>query len=139
MFQSLHWIVFTSGLVSSTLLPGNSEAVFSISVIDAPEHATTLLLAVTLGNTLGGVISWGMGRLIAIRYPAQDLVKPAHARAVTTIRRWGGPALLLSWVPVIGDPLCVAAGWLKTAPLSSLLYIATGKLIRYALLLWLII
>ena len=99
----------------------------------------TLLLAVTLGNTLGGIVSWGMGRLIAIRFPAQDLVKPAHARAVNTVKRWGGPALLLSWVPVIGDPLCVAAGWLKTAPLSSFLYIATGKLLRYSLLLWLVI
>ncbi|MCW8963555.1 MAG: DedA family protein [Gammaproteobacteria bacterium] len=139
MFHSIYWLVFISGLLSSTILPGNSEAIFSIALIDTPELAIQLLLAVAVGNTIGGMISWGMGRLVAIRYPAEQLTKPAHARALKTIQRWGSPALLLSWVPFIGDPLCIAAGWLKTTPAMSFLYIAIGKMLRYTMLMWLIL
>ena len=138
MLDSIHWLVFASGLLSSTLLPGNSEAVFSLAILDSPELTITLLIAVTAGNTLGGLISWGMGRIIAIRYPAAELTKPGNSRALASIHKWGSPVLLFSWVPVIGDPLCVAAGWLKISPVSSAIYIATGKLLRYALLAWLI-
>lgn len=139
MIDSIYWLVFFSGLLSSTLLPGNSEAIFSVALINEPDLLITLLLAVTAGNTIGGLISWGMGRLIAIRYSAEQLTKPSHMKALKTIQRWGTPALLLSWVPVIGDPLCVAAGWLKTAPVLSSIYIATGKFLRYALLAWMIL
>ena len=134
MNTTLLWLVFSSGLLSSTLLPGNSEIVFSAALLEAPAQMPGLLLAVTLGNTVGGMISWGMGRLVAIRFPLRVADKPGQQRAQRLIERWGTPILLLSWVPVIGDPLCVAAGWLKTSPLLSLLYIATGKLLRYALL-----
>ena len=139
MTDSIYWLVFFSGLLSSTLLPGNSEAIFSVALINEPDLLITMLLAVTAGNTIGGLISWGMGRLIAIRYSAEQLTKPSHLKALKTIQRWGTPALLLSWVPVIGDPLCVAAGWLKTAPILSFIYIAVGKFLRYALLAWLIL
>lgn len=139
MLDSIHWLVFASGLLSSTLLPGNSEAVFSLAILDSPELTITLLIAVTAGNTLGGLISWGMGRVIAIRYPAAELSKPGTARALAAIQKWGSPVLLLSWIPVIGDPLCVAAGWLKISPLASTIFIAIGKLLRYALLAWLIL
>jgi len=139
VFHSIYWLVFISGLLSSTILPGNSEAVFSIALTDSPELATQLLIAVSVGNTLGGVISWGMGRVIAIRYPAEQLTKPSQARALKTIQQWGTPALLLSWVPVIGDPLCIAAGWLKTTPVISFIFIAIGKAIRYLILAWLIL
>jgi len=139
MTDSIYWLVFFSGLLSSTLLPGNSEAVFSITLLHNPEISITLLLAVTAGNTAGGLISWGMGRVLAIRYSAEQLAKQNHQKAVKTIQQWGAPALLLSWVPIIGDPLCVAAGWLKTSPIMSFVYITTGKLLRYAMLAWLIL
>jgi membrane protein YqaA with SNARE-associated domain len=139
MTDSIYWLVFFSGLLSSTLLPGNSEAIFSIALINEPDIALTLLIAVTTGNTIGGIISWGMGRLIAIRYPAEQLTGHNHTKALKTIQRWGSPALLLSWIPIIGDPLCVAAGWLKTSPIMSFIYISIGKLIRYAMLIWLIL
>ena len=139
MLYSTYWLVFISGLLSSTLLPGNSEAVFSLALNSMPEISLGLLAMVTLGNTLGGMISWAMGRVIAIRYSAEQLVKPAHSRALKTLRTWGSPALLLSWVPVIGDPLCVAAGWLRLPVLASLAYISIGKFIRYALIMWLVI
>ncbi len=94
---------------------------------------------VTAGNTIGGCISWGVGRVLAIRFPAESPGQPDRENSIRVIQKWGSPALLLSWVPVIGDPLCVAAGWLKTALIPSLLYMAAGKLLRYSLIVWLIV
>jgi len=131
METTLLWLVFSSGLMSSTLLPGNSEIVFTGALLQHPDITITLLMMVTLGNTLGGVISWGMGRLVAIRFPLQTPDKPAQLKAIKLLNQWGAPILLLSWMPVIGDPLCAAAGWIKTAPLVSFLFIGLGKLVRY--------
>jgi membrane protein YqaA with SNARE-associated domain len=137
MINPVYWALFVSGLLSSTLLPGNSEAVFSVALLNEPEFLY-LLASVTLGNTIGGVISWGMGRAIATRYPASPLDKPSQVKALNMIQKWGSPALLLSWVPLIGDPLCLAAGWLKTSFTLSLLFIFIGKLSRYAALAWMV-
>ena len=139
MTGTLYWAVFISGLLSATLLPGNSEAVFSLALLDDEQSVILLLTAVTIGNTLGGMISWGMGRIIALRYPADKLAGPSRQRAMNALNRWGSPVLLLSWVPVIGDPLCLVAGWLKISAIISLIFILVGKLSRYALLAWLII
>jgi len=125
------WTLFISAFISSTLLPGGSEAVLGYL---ASEHVYTPLLLICvagIGNTLGGMSSWLIGRIIAIRYCARDLLKVEHQKAVKQIQRWGTPILFLSWVPVLGDPLCVAAGWLRIHWLSSLLFIALGKFARY--------
>jgi membrane protein YqaA with SNARE-associated domain len=94
-----------------------------------------LLTVATAGNTLGGMSSWVLGWVIALRYPLTELSKPAHRRAVDRVQQWGSPILLLSWVPVIGDPLCVAAGWLRMSWMGALLFIGVGKAIRYGVLL----
>ena len=131
------WSLFVSAFLSSTLLPGGSEAVLVYLATDATHSPVTLLLVAALGNTLGGMTSWGIGRLIAYKYPARGLVKPAHQQAVDRMQHWGSPLLLLSWLPVIGDPLCVAAGWLRMHWLLSLLFIGVGKTARYTVLLYL--
>jgi len=79
--------------------------------------------------------SWVLGWVIALRYPLTKLSKAAHRRAVERVQQWGSPILLLSWVPVIGDPLCVAAGWLRISWIGALLFIGVGKAIRYGVLL----
>lgn len=132
------WSLLVSAFLSSTLLPGGSEAVLIYLATDTSHSALTLLLVAALGNTLGGMTSWGLGRLIAIKYAARELVKPAHQTAVERLQRWGSPLLLLSWLPVLGDPLCVAAGWLRIHWLLSLLFIGIGKTARYAVILFLI-
>jgi membrane protein YqaA with SNARE-associated domain len=132
------WSLFVSALLAATLLPGGSEAVLAYLASDAAYSSDTLLLVAALGNTLGGMTSWGIGRLIACKYPARGLVKPAQQQAVDRIQHWGSPLLLLSWVPLIGDPLCVAAGWLRIHWLMSLLFISIGKTARYAVLLYLL-
>ncbi len=131
------WGLFVSAFVSSTLLPGGSEALL-LALAITETHASSLLLVVaTAGNTLGGMTSWLIGRWLAHRYPLEDMSGHKYERAVLRVRRWGSPVLLLSWLPLVGDPLCVAAGWLKINPFWSMLMIALGKGGRYALLLWL--
>jgi membrane protein YqaA with SNARE-associated domain len=126
------WGLFASAFLSATLLPGGSEAVLAY-LARADNHNPMLLLAVaSAGNTLGGMSSWLIGRLL----PAGRLQRPELHPAVARIRRHGSPVLLLSWVPVIGDPLCVAAGWLRVPWHQALLFIAAGKIARYTVVLF---
>lgn len=114
--------LFLSSFLAATLLPGGSEAVLYAVLRLHPEQLWPALAVATLGNTLGGLSSWLIGRLI----PQKDALKGLDA-----LRRWGSPVLLLSWVPFIGDPLCVAAGWLRLNPWLCALFIALGKFGRY--------
>ena len=131
------WVLFASAFVSSTLLPGSSEGVLIAAALSgfAPFN---LLWVATLGNTLGGLTNWWIGWWIASRYPARRLVRPEQEKALVRVRRFGWPVLLLSWLPVIGDPLCLAAGWLRINFWLSALAIAVGKAARYAVRLWLV-
>lgn len=114
--------LFVSSFLAATLLPGGSEAVLFAVLKFHPEQFWTALGVATLGNTLGGLSSYLLGRLIPQTKPLKGLA---------TVQRWGSPALLLSWVPLLGDPLCVAAGWLRLNPWWSTLFIAIGKFGRY--------
>ena len=123
--------LFLSAFLSSTILPGGSEVVLVALATQGNQPHWDLLAIATAGNTLGGMSSWVLGWIIALRYPLTELSKESHRHAVTRVRQWGSPILLLSWVPVIGDPLCVAAGWLRMSWLGSLLFIGSGKAFRY--------
>lgn len=127
--------LFFSAFLSSTILPGSSEVMLVALATHGDVPDWDLLVIATAGNTLGGMSSWGVGWLIALRYPLTELSKQAHRHAVARVRQWGSPILLLSWVPVIGDPLCVAAGWLRISWIGALLFIGIGKAFRYWLLL----
>jgi membrane protein YqaA with SNARE-associated domain len=116
------WGLFASSFLSATLLPGNSELVFVALLHHAPELEGTALAVATLGNTLGGMSSYFVGRL---------LPKPHEGRAVAWLARYGPATLLLSWVPVIGDGLCVASGWLRQNVAAATMFIAAGKFARY--------
>ena len=116
--------LFASAFVSATVLPGNSEIVL-VAVLKAfPERFAQAIALATLGNTLGGLTTYGVGRLLPQR-------KIPDGRALAWVRRYGAVALLLSWVPVIGDALCAAAGWLRVPLWSSALALLIGKLARY--------
>ena len=129
--------LFLAAFVSATLFPGGSEIGLVWLARESAYPSWLLLATATAGNTLGGMTSWGLGRLLAWKYPARSLAKPAHRKALARLERHGSPILLLSWLPVIGDPLCLAAGWLRIAWWPSLLFIALGKSARYAALLFL--
>jgi len=112
-----------SAFLSATLLPGGSEAVLAALVVHWPERTALAIGVASAANTLGGLTSFAMGRF---------LPEPrTSGRALALVRRWGVAALLLSWVPVIGDALCVASGWLRHGWLPAALAIAVGKVARY--------
>ena len=123
--------LFFSALISSTIAPGGSEALLGWLAAANGAKPLRLLLIATLGNTLGAMSTWGLGYWIG-RYRAPgavlDRVSPATLRR---LRRWGAPLLLLSWLPLVGDGFCLAAGWLRLSLLASLLAIFVGKLLRY--------
>jgi membrane protein YqaA with SNARE-associated domain len=114
--------LFASSFLAATLLPGGSEAVLFAVLKAYPETLWTALAVATLGNTLGGMVSFGMGWL---------LPQTQQLKHVEKVRKFGAPVLLLSWVPLIGDALCLAAGWLRLNPWQAVLYIAIGKFARY--------
>ena len=116
------WLLFSSSFLAATLLPGGSEAVLFGVLKLHPEQVWSALGVATLGNTLGGMSSYLIGRLLPQK---KDLT------GLPALRKYGTPALLLSWVPIVGDPLCVAAGWLRLNPWLSTLFIALGKFARY--------
>jgi membrane protein YqaA with SNARE-associated domain len=124
------WFTAEAGLASlaaasflaATLVPLSSEAVL-VAVLSAhPElHAAAIGVA-TLFNTLGGMTTYLLGRLLATRKPL---------RQIETVRRWGPAALALAWVPLVGDALCIAAGWLKLNWIAALGWQAAGRFARY--------
>ena len=131
--------VFVVSLVSATLLPlGSEPAVFGLVKLN-PALFWQAIGVATLGNTIGGVISWWMG-YGAERAYERVTHQSGELRALGWLRRFGAKACLLSWLPLVGDPLCAAAGWLRLPFWPCLAYMAVGKFARYltmtAALLW---
>jgi membrane protein YqaA with SNARE-associated domain len=118
--------LFIISLLSATLLPMGSEPALFAVVKVTPSLFWSALIVATLGNTIGGAISYGMG------YGAKNvLAKETGSRWFGWMQRFGPKTLLLSWLPVVGDPLCTLAGWLKMPFWPSLIYMAIGKFLRY--------
>ena len=116
------WALFASSFLAATLLPGGSEFVLAGVLNAYPQQYWPALAVATFGNTLGGMSSYLIGRIIPPR---------GELKGLQWIRRYGSPALLLAWVPVIGDLLCVAAGWVRVNPWLAALFMALGKFARY--------
>jgi membrane protein YqaA with SNARE-associated domain len=132
------WGLFISAFVSATLFPGGSEVVLAVLAHGRQYGPGTLLGVATLGNTLGGMSTWLLGWLLAKRYPLDQPRKPHQQRAVAQLKKWGSPLLLLSWLPIVGDPLCFAAGWLRMNVWLAAFFIGAGKAARYAVILFLV-
>jgi membrane protein YqaA with SNARE-associated domain len=118
------WALFVSAFVSSTILPGNSEIVLAAVLKAGSAQPAVAVALATLGNTLGGLTTYGIGRLLPSRLP--------EGAAIARVRRFGAAALLLSWLPFVGDALCAAAGWLRVNWVACALAMAAGKAARYA-------
>lgn len=118
--------LFLSSFLAATLLPGGSEVVLFALVKLHPEQAITALLLATIGNTLGGMTTYGMARLLPERkLPEKSAVVVRH----------GAPILVFAWAPIVGDALCAAAGWLRLPWLPCALWMALGKGLRYGVVL----
>ena len=131
--------LFVVAFVSATLLPLGSEPVLFGLVKLNPDLFWPALLVATAGNTLGGALSWWMGYGVE-RAVEHVRHKPLEHRALRWLERFGAKACLLSWLPVVGDPLCAVAGWLRLPFWPCVGYMAIGKFARYltltAALMW---
>ncbi len=123
--------LFVSAFISATLLPGGSEALLAWMVHQGEYPVISLVLSATVGNVLGSLVTFGMGVLLRLKYPLKALEKPQHKRAQRWIEKYGPFALIMAWLPIIGDPLCFVAGWLGVRFSLSVITIAIGKLLRY--------
>ena len=122
--------VFVVSLISATLLPlGSEPAVLGLIKLN-PALFWPAILVATAGNTIGGGITWWMGYGAERAYEHMAHKHP-EARALRWLERLGPKGCLLSWLPVVGDPLCAAAGWLQVPFWPCLFYMAIGKFARY--------
>jgi len=122
--------VFIVSFISATLLPlGSEPAVFGLVSLN-PELFWAAIWVATAGNTLGGVVSWGMG-FGAHKAVGYKLHSTSDVRALQWLKSLGPKACLLAWLPVIGDPLCAMAGWLKLPLWPCAWYMLVGKFLRY--------
>ena len=120
--------VFVVAFVSATLLPMGSEpAVFGYAKLN-PEQFWIVVLVATAGNTLGGILDYWLG------YGAHEAFARKRESHIRWMERLGPKVLFFSWLPVVGDPLCAVAGWLKLAFWPSVAWMAVGKFLRYTLM-----
>jgi membrane protein YqaA with SNARE-associated domain len=153
--------IFLVSFLSATLLPMGSEPALFGYVALNPHMFWPAIVVASIGNTAGGMLDWWMGFAARRGFVRLKARRRAHARAggatVTVVgeggrgkladradgkapmneryhrwmRRFGPPLLLLSWLPVVGDPFCTLAGWLRLSWRACLFYIAVGKTLRY--------
>jgi membrane protein YqaA with SNARE-associated domain len=122
--------LFAAAFVSATLVPVGSEpALFGLLKLN-PDLFWSAIVVATLGNTLGGMADWWMG------YGAHEAVDKykhsrSHVKALEWLERLGPKACLLAWLPIVGDPLCAVAGWLKLPFWPCTGYMLVGKFLRY--------
>jgi len=132
--------LFVAALLAATILPMQSEAVFAGLLLSGRYSPAWLLLVASLGNVLGSVVNWLLGRGIEhFRDRRWFPVKPSALEAARRwYMRWGFWSLLLSWAPVIGDPITVVAGVLREPFARFLAIVAVAKVARYVVLWWLL-
>ena len=120
------WAMFVVAFLAATVLPIGSEPLLIALVRLDPGQLAAIVAVATIGNTLGGMTSYAIGRGAARMAPAVE-----GSRAARWLRRFGAPALLLAWAPVGGDLLCVLAGFMRLSWWQSALWMLLGKLARY--------
>jgi membrane protein YqaA with SNARE-associated domain len=133
--------LFVVAFLSATLLPLGSEPALLGLLYLNPELFWPAIFVATVGNTLGGMVSWWMGYGAERAFEKLKHRKPAELKALAWLERFGPKACVLAFLPVVGDPLCALAGWLKLPFWPCAGWMALGKFVRYvvytAALLWL--
>ena len=114
--------LFAAAFLAATIVPLSSEAaLFAVLQLHTDLYWPALLVA-TAGNTLGGMSSYLIGRFIGTKKPLKQLGRVQH---------YGAPVLVLAWLPLVGDGLCIAAGWLKLNWAAIAIWQMLGRLLRY--------
>lgn len=118
--------LFAASFAAATLVPLPSEAALFAYLQAHPQGAVLAVTVATIGNTAGGMTTFLIGFLIPEK--TRTRIDP---KTLEQVRRFGAPALLLAWLPVVGDALCAAAGWLRMKWWLALGFMAAGRLARY--------
>ncbi|MFQ3176142.1 MAG: membrane protein YqaA with SNARE-associated domain [Psychromonas sp.] len=124
-------VLLVSSFVSATLFPGGSELLLIYYVKNNPSNLWWYFSSVTLGNSLGALSSYFLGFYVC---GGSQKVKSKYLKTWTFCQKHGLWALLLSWLPVVGDFIPLAAGWLKLPIFRSILLMTLGKALRYAVI-----
>jgi len=130
---SVYAALFAASLLAATIVPFSSEAILAGLLAARADETWPLIAVATLGNTLGSVINWCLGRF-ALRWRDHRWFPVSAARldgAARWFGHWGLWSLLFAWVPVIGDPLTIAAGLLRVRLGTFVLLVGCGKVLRY--------
>ena len=137
MFELTSYIgLFVAALGAATLLPIQSEAVLVGMLLSDRYVVSSLLAVATVGNVLGSALNWLLGRSVErFRHKRWFPVSESKLeKAQQSYLRYGRWSLLLSWVPIIGDPLTVVAGVMREPLWSFLLIVTLAKGVRYLVL-----
>jgi membrane protein YqaA with SNARE-associated domain len=129
--------LFVSAFTSATLLPGSSEAALVTLLALGRGDAGMLVVVATAGNVLGSCVNWVLGRYFS-RFRDRrwfPIDERSYERAAAWFRRHGVWSLLLSWLPIVGDPLTAAAGALRVDFLRFVTLVSLGKAARYGFIL----
>ncbi|MDZ4310523.1 MAG: YqaA family protein [Cypionkella sp.] len=130
--------LFLAAFAAATLIPAQSEAVLVALILNAAQPVWLLLVVATLGNVLGSVLNWALGRFL-IRFADRrwfPVSKRQLDRAAGCYARWGYWSLLGAWLPIIGDPLTLAAGVMREPFWRFALIVTLAKAGRYLVLVW---
>jgi len=125
--------LFASAFLAATILPGLSETGLAVFIASGEHSLIGLVFAASIGNTLGSAVNWFLGtRLDALKNKSWFPVKGQSLdRAKGWYQRYGVWSLLLSWAPIIGDPITVASGFFRTPFWLFLSVVAVAKTSRY--------
>ena len=121
--------LFAASFVAATVFPLPSEAALVGYLKLYPGNTALAVAVATLGNTAGGMTSYAIGRFL----PNRKL----HEKAQGWVARYGAPITFFAWFPIVGDALCVAAGWMRIRWWAALAFMAAGRLVRYIVVAWL--
>lgn len=122
--------LFFTSFAAATLVPLPSEAALWGYLILHPDDAALAVAVATVGNTLGGMTTYAAGLVIP--------QKSVNENTLRYLKRYGAPLTFFAWLPVVGDALCAAAGWLRIRWWAALAFMAAGRLARYVAVVYLV-
>lgn len=131
--------LFLAAFLAATILPAQSEMGLAFLVNQAPEAVILLVAIASAGNILGALVNWYLGRFANHWRDRRWFPISASQLDKATIwyQRYGKYSLLASWVPIIGDPITLAAGLLRTPFVPFLILVSIAKTARYLIIAWL--
>jgi membrane protein YqaA with SNARE-associated domain len=121
--------LFLTSFAAATLIPMPSEAALWGYLMLHPDDAALAVGVATVGNTLGGMTTYLIGRFV----PQKEM----NEKILAKLKKYGAPLTFFAWLPIVGDALCAAAGWLRIRWWAALAFMTAGRFARYAAIVFL--